>query len=142
VVLSAKPEQTGFDKPTTVSIETFDGFNYTLKVGAKTNDNYFLNMNVAANFPKERAPGKDEKPEDKAKLDKEFADKLKKLEEKLKEEKAFEPWTYLVASWTVDPVLKERSQLLVEKKDETKKDETKPGESKPEEKSADEKKEN
>ena len=108
------------DKPTVLAIETFDGFAYTIKVGAKTNENYFLTMTVAANIPKERTPGKDEKPEDKTKLDKEFADKQKKLEEKLAQEKAFEPWTYLVAGWTVDPVLKERAQLFVEKKDEKK----------------------
>ncbi len=38
---------------------------------------------VTAQIPKERTPGKDEKPEDKAKLDKEFKEKQKKLEDKL-----------------------------------------------------------
>src|SRR5439155_21869465 len=68
-------------------------------------------------------PGKDEKPEDKEKLDKEFKDRLAKLEEKLKQEKGFEQWTYLVSKWTVDPLLKERKDLLAEKKEEPKKDE-------------------
>lgn len=113
----------GLDKPTTVTLETFDNFNYTLKVGAKTNDAYAMAMTVSANLPKERTPGKDEKPEDKTKLDKEFKDKQQKLEEKLTQEKPYEKWVYLVSSWTLDPVLKERSQLLVEKKEEPKKDE-------------------
>jgi len=113
----------GLDKPTTIAIETFDGFNYAVKVGEKTNDNYHLTMAVSADLPKERTPGKDEKPEDKEKLDKEFKEKQKKLEEKLAQEKAFEKWAYVVSSWTVDSLLKERSQLLVEKKDESKKDE-------------------
>ena len=120
VAVGTAPGQTGLDKPTMVSIETFDGFDYTIKIGAKTNDNYFVTMSVTATLPKERASGKDEKPEDKTRLDKEFADKQKKLEEKLAAEKTFEPWTFQVAGWTVDSVLKERSQLLVEKKEETK----------------------
>ena len=81
-----------------------------------------LALNVAAQIPKERTPGKDEKPEDKTKLDKEFKDKTQKLEEKLNQEKPCEKWVYLVSSWTLDPLLKDRSQLLVEKKEEPKKE--------------------
>jgi hypothetical protein len=116
----------GLEKPTTVTIDTFDGFTYTVKVGLKTNDAYALALSVAADLPKERTPAKDEKAEDKDKLDKEFKEKQKKLEEKLAQEKPYENWVYLVSSWTVDPVLKERAQLMAEKKDE-KKDEKKPG---------------
>src|SRR6266478_5674171 len=106
-----------------IVVETFDNFSYTVKVGPKTNDNYPLAMSVSAQLLKERTAGKDEKPEDKDKLDKEFKDKQKKLEEKLAQEKTFENWVYLVSSWTVDPLLKERSQLMVEKKEEPKKEE-------------------
>ena len=119
-----KPEEMGMDKPVAAKIETFDGFTYTLGIGTKTNeDNYYLRMSVSGDFPRERTPGKDEKPEDKEKLDKEFKDRLAKLEEKLKQEKGFEKWTYLVSKWTVDPLLKERKDLLAEKKEEPKKDE-------------------
>jgi hypothetical protein len=121
-VAMAKPEELGLDKPTTVTLDTFDNFTYTLKVGQKTNDNLPLVVAVAADLPKERTPGKDEKPEDKDKLDKEFKEKQKKLEEKLTQEKAFEKWTYLVSNWTLDSLLKERAQLLVEKKEEPKKE--------------------
>ena len=116
------PEQLGLNKPTLLTLDTFDDFTYTLKVGQKTNDNYALALNVAAQIPKERTPGKDEKPEDKTKLDKEFKDKTQKLEEKLNQEKPCEKWVYLVSSWTLDPLLKDRSQLLVEKKEEPKKE--------------------
>jgi hypothetical protein len=129
VATSAKPEELGLDKPTVVNVETFDGFNYTIKVGAKTNDNYALTMTVAAQIPKERTPGKDEKPEEKAKLDKEFADKEKKLEEKLAQEKDYQKWTYLVSTWTVEPLLKDRKDLMAEKKEE-KKETAKPEEPK------------
>ncbi len=130
IVVGAPLEATGLNNPTIVAIETFDGFNYTIKVGAKTNENYTLTLTVAAALPKERTAGKEEKPEDKTKLDKEFADQQKKLEEKLAAEKVFEPWTYLVSGWTVDSVLKERAQLLVEKK-EAAKPEAKPDDAPP-----------
>ena len=85
-------------------------------------------MSVSANLPKERTPGKDEKPEDKDKLDKEFAAKQKPLEEKLKNEKAFEKWTYVVPKYTIENLLKDRKDFLAEKKEEPKKDDAKPGE--------------
>ena len=114
------------DNPIVAKLDTFDGFSYAIKIGTKTNeDNYYVNASVSADLPKERTPGKDEKPEDKEKLDKEFKEKISKLDEKLKQEKAFEKWTYLVSKWTVDPLLKERKDLLAEKKEEPKKEENK-----------------
>jgi hypothetical protein len=120
VDIHCKPEQLNTDKSTAVTLETFDGFTYNLKVGVKTNEAYPMALTVAAQLPKERTPGKDEKAEDKEKLDKEFKDKQKKLEEKLAQEKAYENWVYLVSSWTLEPVVKDRAQLLVDKKDESK----------------------
>jgi hypothetical protein len=128
VAADAKPEQFGLDKPTVVTLDTFDNFTYMLKVGQKTNDNYPLSLTVAAALVKERTPGKDEKPEDKTRLDKEFKEKLSKQEEKLAQEKAYEKWIYLVSNWTLEPLLKERGQLLAEKKEEPKKDESKKAE--------------
>jgi hypothetical protein len=117
-----KPEQTGLDKPTVVTLDTFDNFTYTIKLGQKTNDNLPLALTVTAQIPKERTAAKDEKPEDKAKLDKEFKEKQKNLEDKLSQEKSYEKWVYLVSNFTVDSLLKDRAQLLVEKKEEPKKD--------------------
>ncbi len=121
VAINATPEN--LDKLTVATIETFENLTYTLKIGQKTNDNYPLALTLTAQLPKERTPAKDEKAEDKDKLDKEFKEKQKKLEEKFAQEKSFEKWVYLVSSWTVDPLLKERSSLMVEKKEEPKKDE-------------------
>jgi hypothetical protein len=133
VIVDPKPDKIGLDHPTTATIETFEGFTYTIKLGkwAGTEDNYAFQMSVAGNFPKERTPGKDEKKEDKEKLDKEFADSRKKLEDKLKNEKQFEKWTYNVSKWTVDNLLKERKDFLAEKKEEPKAENTTPGEEKP-----------
>jgi hypothetical protein len=119
VATNTAPEATGLDKAIVAKLETFDGFTYTAKVGAKTGeDNHYFQIAVAGDFPKERTAGKDEKPEDKERLDKEFKDNLKKHEDKLKAEKAFEKWTYVVSKWTVDPLLKDRKDLMLEKKEE------------------------
>jgi hypothetical protein len=124
VVVNAKPEQLGLDKPAVITIDTFDNFTYTLKVGQKTNEIYPLMLTVSAQLTQARPPGKDEKPEDKDKLDKEFKEKQKKLEEKLADEKRYEKWIYLVSNWPLEPVMKDRSQLLTEKKEEPKKEES------------------
>jgi hypothetical protein len=117
VLVGNAPEELGAGRATTIQIETFDNFHYTVRVGQKPDHDYLLTVAVSADLPKERTPGKDEKPEDKERLDKEFADKRKALEEKLAREKALEPWTYQVAGWVVEPLLKKRAELLVEKKE-------------------------
>lgn len=108
--------------PVTATIETFDGFTYTVKIGNTSGegDDRYFQIGMTGNFPKERTPGKDEKPEDKAKLDKEFSDNLKKLEDRLKADLAYTKRTYVVSKWTIDPLLKERKDLLAEKKEEPK----------------------
>jgi hypothetical protein len=120
VANATKAEEFGLDKPTIVTVDTFEDLTYTLKVGAKTNENFPMTLSLAAQLPKDRTPGKDEKPEDKDKLDKEFKEKQKRLEEKVASEKAHESWIYLVSNYSLDSVLKERSQLLAEKKEEKK----------------------
>ena len=115
-----KSVASAMEKPTVVTIDTFDDFTYTVNVGAKQDQNYPVTMSVVANFPKERIPAKDEKPEDKTKADQAWKVRQAQLEDKLKQAKQFENWIYLVSSWSVDPVLKQRKDLLVEKKDEPK----------------------
>ena len=128
VAANPKPAETGLDQPTVVTLETFDGPVYTIKIGKKSGEeNYFMTVSIAGEPVRERVAGKDEKPEDKEKLDKEFSERRKKLEEKIRAEKKFEKWTYVVAKWTLDPLLRDRAQLMVEKKEEPKK-EDKPAE--------------
>jgi hypothetical protein len=128
VAVDAKSPDLGLDKPTVIKLATFDGFDYTLNVGkkggdmAKGEENYPMTVTVSAELPKERTLGKDEKPEDKAKLDKEFKDKVQKLADKLQAEKKFENHAYLVSKWTLDSILKDRSSFMAEKKEEPKKD--------------------
>lgn len=98
-------------------IVTFDGFTYNLQIAKKKEgetDKYFLTVAVTADLPKERAPVKDEKAEDKKKNDDTFAEEKKQLEEKLANEKAFEGWVYDVSEYTVSTLLKKRSEILAE----------------------------
>ncbi len=111
--------KTGLDKPSKVTIETFEGFTYDVAIGNEDSDeNRYLSMKVSADIQKERTPAEDEKEEDKAKLDKEHADKVKQLEDSLAAQKKFEGHVYLVSGWTVNPVLKPRSDMVQEKKEE------------------------
>jgi hypothetical protein len=121
VAADQAPDKTGLDKPLTVTIETFDHFTYTLKIGHKTpENNYDFNVTVAADIPAARTPGKDEKAEDKTKLDKEFQEKTKTMQDKLKKESSLAKWTYQVNTWLVDPFIRDRAQLMVDKQTEKK----------------------
>jgi len=128
IVPAPQLDKLGLDKPATLVLETFDGFTYTAKVGTANGDNYPFQISVAANFPKARTSGKDEKPEDKDKLDKEFAEAQKKLGEKFAADQKFSKWTYLVSKYSLDSALKTRAELMVEKKEELKPAEPKGGE--------------
>lgn len=108
----------GTNKPTVVKIDTFDNFSYTINVGDRTNDDYFVTLSVTAKPLTERVTGKDEKPEIKAMLDNQFKDVQQKAADKLKQEQTYQQWTYLMPGWAIDQLLKERSQLLAEKKTE------------------------
>lgn len=111
-------EQPEFKDGTKATIATFEGFNYTIHLASTKEDNYLMNVQVEGSFPQERSPGADEKPEDKEKLDKEFLDALKKKQEKLTKEQAYGKWVYKVGKWTVDPLLKSRSDFMAEEKTE------------------------
>ena len=102
-----------FDKPRTVVVETFDGLVYTLRLAKKPDgSDYYLTVAVAGEPPRSRTPEPGEKPEDKDRLDKYFAENLKKLDERLKVEKDLAAWTYIVPVKVIEPLLKDRAQLV------------------------------
>jgi hypothetical protein len=121
VATNTAPAVTGLDRPLALTLATFDHFTYELKIGRKIpdNNNFYMTVAVSAEIPAQRAAGADEKPEDKQKLDKEFQDKTTALKDKLAKEKAFGSWVYIVGSSLVDPLIRDRSQLFVDKKEET-----------------------
>ncbi len=97
---------------TVVTVETFDGFTYLARIAPKQNDNYPVTFSVSANIASERPAAKDEKAEDKTRLDQEFKERQSKLAEKLAKEKQFENWIYQLPAYSVDEFLKPRQQLL------------------------------
>ena len=112
VAINADSAALGLDRPTTIKIGTFEGFTYTFKVGTKQGDDQALAVAVSADLPTERKAGAEEKAEDKARLDQEFAAHNKALAAKLAAEKSFEKWTFFVSGWTLEALLKPRSELL------------------------------
>lgn len=111
----AKPAETGLDHPVTATVETFDGFVYVLRIGKAMGENYPVLVSVTAQLPKERTAGKDEKPEDKTRLDQEFQTKQKQLRDKVETEMKLEKRPYLMLKTTIDPLLKDRSAFLPDK---------------------------
>ena len=110
--LDAKPDEYGLDKPDVLTIQTFDGFTYLLKIGKAESNNYAVAVSVSANLVKDRSPAPEEKPEEKAKNDQEFDKKLKDFQQKAASEKGLESRIYLVPKFTLDPFLKDRMALL------------------------------
>ncbi len=121
VVADPAKTDTGLDHAIVIKAETFDGLSYTLRIGNKVGDDYYISLAVAGEPRKTRTPAKGEKAEDKAKNDKEFEERRKKLLEKAEREKKLERWTYLVAKNGLDPLLRDRPGLMPEKKKPAKK---------------------
>ena len=69
-------------------------------------------------------PAKDEKPDDKKKLDKEFTDKTKQLADKTPPGKVVEQveTLYVVNSWLIDPLIRNRAQLMASRSKEASKE--------------------
>lgn len=103
----------------TAVIETFDGFKYEMTFAPKENDQYSVNIKTTATIPSQREAGKDEKPEDKEKLDKEFKSKCDTLKEKLEREASLGKWVYVFGKHYIDTLLKTKKELMKEKKAET-----------------------
>ncbi len=121
VVADPAKADTGLDHAIVIRADTFDGISYTLTVGNKAGDNYYVRVAVAGEPRKTRTPAKGEKAEDKAKNDKEFEERRKKLIENVEREKKLERWTYLVAKNGLEPLLRDRPGLMPEKKTSAKK---------------------
>ena len=121
VVADPAKIDTGLDRAIVIRAETFDGLKYTLSVGKQSGANCYVRIAVAGEPVKTRKPAKNEKAEEKAKNDQAFEEARKKLVEKVEREKKLEPWTYLVAKTSLDPLLRDRQQLMPEKKKPAKK---------------------
>ena len=117
--LANDAEKVALDKNATqIKINTSEGFEYVLKVGDSTDgSDKIVSVAITANFPEKRTPAENESAEDKKKLDEEWAAAQKALQDKLANEQKFTQHAYRVSSYTVDAILKKRSELI---KDEEK----------------------
>jgi hypothetical protein len=107
-----RPETNGLDHPSTATIETFEGFTYTLRIGKQSGETYPALCSIEATLPARGSPAPNENPEEQKKFDEEFARKKKTLEEKLAKEKKFEGRPFLINKSTVVQLLKDRADLI------------------------------
>ena len=111
VAVDVKAES--FTQPRTLVAETYDNLTYTIRLAKKPDgDDYYLTVTVSGEPPRARAPEAGEKPADKERLDKQFEDSLKKLDERVKREKDLGTWTYIVPAKSLAPVLIGRGELV------------------------------
>jgi hypothetical protein len=115
------PAQSGLDKPSVVTATTFDGLTYTLHVGKLIDGKYAMTVAIEGTPTKTRAPKANESDAEKAKLDKAFAEHLKKLEARLTRERALVGRVLMIEKIKLDDILEKRTHFL-EKKEEKKAD--------------------
>lgn len=93
-----RPDQTGLDKPITVVAQTFDGLTYTLKLGDRREDNYYVTLWISGE-PRPPA-GPDAK------------ERARSLAERLPREEALAGHVLLIARSKFEDVLRKRAELL------------------------------
>lgn len=118
VEVSPDPAKTGLDKAAVIVAETFDGLVYTLKFGARQGDptkpmdeSVYFQAEVAGEPKRERVPGKDEKPDEKERLDKEFKEETAKFVERVTKERGLSKWVYRLNAITAKALLFGRGDL-------------------------------
>jgi hypothetical protein len=107
----------GLDKATLIRAATFEGWTYEVRIGKPApGARHYVKTSVTGTVPEARTPAADEKPEDKEKNDKAFAERKELLAAKLAREKAVAGQTVLVESSSVEPLLRDRAALLAVEK--------------------------
>ena len=105
--------ETGLQQPLVVQLETFEGFHYRLEIGgAGPEQTHFLRVKVSANLTETRTPQANETPEEKTKKDAEFTKQLEEWKIRLASEQKLENWVFLVSDWSLDPLLKARTDFV------------------------------
>ena len=103
---AAKPEDIGMNKAKTLVVKDFDGFTFTMTFGAAVGDKRYLKLEkVEWDGETVRKPADGEKPEDKAKLDVEFAAKIKEKQSKAASmNETYSKWVYEVGTYSLGNV--------------------------------------
>lgn len=130
VVADASDEVTGLSSGRSFKIETFEGFRYDVKLGKTTEEgDYYLTVSVEADFPTEYtaeepvvgeateaegdADAEAAKQAEEAKQEEEaFNKEVERKQEKLEKERALAGTVFVVNKWSVESLLKKRSEIL------------------------------
>ena len=104
---------TGFDQGSQVTVSTFEGLEYKLKIGRLDKGSHVVQASVEgtpnrAPYPVPAA----EKPEDKVKREKASADDAKAFADRVAREKALAPFNVLIAKSKLEGLMKKRADLL------------------------------
>jgi len=112
--VSVDPKAEATEKPLVAVAETFDNLVYTLKLAKRTkSDDYVVTFTLTGEPPKARVPEKGEKPQDKERNDKAFAESLARLQARIALEKTLSQWAYVVGQGELEPLLRKRSDMAV-----------------------------
>ena len=114
--------QAGFESGPTLKIDTFNNYHYAITFGKQEGDLRYMKVALEGDPPKTRTPDKGESAEEKEKKDKQYAEDYKGMLGQIEREKRLEGWTFLVKNEDVQALLRDRAQMLPEKKDEKKDD--------------------
>jgi len=110
------PKSETTDKPLIAVAETFDNLVYTLKLAKKTKaDEFIVTFTLAGEPSKTRVPEKGEKPQDKERNDKAYAESLQRLQARIAMEKALSGWAYVIGKGELEPLLMNRSDMVVQR---------------------------
>ncbi len=123
ILPAAEAAKAAMDKPIrTAIIETFDGFIYTVKIGAADGENHFVSYTVEGKFPETRTPPEPkekDKPaeteEEKKTADEAFAKALADKKKKLADEQAQQSRIFSIPKSSLEPILKKRADFMKDK---------------------------
>lgn len=100
---------------TTIVAETFDDLTYTIKVAKqKAGEDYLFNFVLSGAPPKTRTPEKDEKPDEVKRRAEEYEKTVKMLEARSQFEKILGQWVYVMPAKLLEPLLKDRAQMVAQ----------------------------
>jgi len=101
------------DQVRRATIKTFEGLTYTIGYGPATEgEDYLMTVAIDGKVPEERKQGENETEEQAAELDDAFQARKQALEEAIAGASKLEGHTYRVSKFTVDALLKDRTDLI------------------------------
>ncbi len=123
----APAKEIGMEAPKVLTAIGFDDNIYKITIGAPVDGKQYIKVSINWNGATERVAAADEKPEDKERLDADFAKKVKESQDKAKElNDRLSPWTYEVGTNALSSIDKTFADFLKDKpKEEPKKEEPK-----------------